>query len=273
MELKIAAYAVYDLPAELTAILQIEVARLPSQEILSETLRFTPDLETEAFEDLFGNRNRRFEAPPGRLEIAYDARVRLGEPPRPAVDTPEVPLSSIPPDVVMLTLPSRYCESDRLYRVAWDLFGEVPPGAGRVQLICDWIRSHVAYEYGQTTSSTSAFDMVTERIGVCRDFSHLAIAFCRALNTPARYAAGYCLELDPPDFHAYFQAYLAPPRGVNDVPGWWYSFDATHERLRRGLVNTSIGRDAVDTSMLTLFGTAQLVEQTVTVAEIAPDAT
>jgi len=268
MNLQMTAHAVYDLPAPLTVLLQIEVAELPLQPLLSEELSFSPDIKAERFRDIFANRNRRFCAPAGRLEINYNAVVNLSETIVPDPSTPEVPLAEMPPEVVLLTMPSRYCESDRLVKVALDLFGSGPHGAQRVMDICDWIRTHVTYEYGHTTSSTSAFDMVTERVGVCRDFSHLAIAFCRALNIPARYAAGYCLELDPPDFHAYFQAYLAPPPGFEDGTGWWYNFDATYERVRHGLVNISVGRDAVDTSMMTFYGTAKLVEQKVTVEEV-----
>jgi transglutaminase-like putative cysteine protease len=267
MDLHITAHAVYEMPQPITALLQIEVADLPLQKLTQEKLSFSPEIEAESFIDLFGNRNRRFCAPQGRLEINYDATVHMLEPLTPPPNTPEVEIAHMPPEVLVLTLPSRYCESDRLAKVAADLFGESPRGAQRVFDICEWIREKVTYEYGHTTSSSSAFDMVTERIGVCRDFSHLASAFCRALNIPARYSAGYCLELDPPDFHAYFQAYLAAPPG-SDLPGWWYNFDATYERVRHGLVNTSVGRDAVDTSMMTFFGGAKFVEQKVTVEEI-----
>ncbi|HEX8234927.1 MAG TPA: transglutaminase family protein [Abditibacteriaceae bacterium] len=267
MKLQVSAHAVYNMPQQVTGLLQIEVANLPMQHVLHEELSFSPPTETEFFIDIFGNRNRRFCAPPGHFEMSYTAQVDLTESLAPPKGTAEVDVADIPPEVLVLTLPSRYCESDRLAKVAADLFGDVPRGASRVLTICDWIRSKITYEYGHTTSSTGAFDMVTERIGVCRDFSHLAIAFCRALNIPARYAAGYCLELDPPDFHAYFQAYLAPPPGFDDLPGWWYPFDATYERVRHGLINISVGRDAVDTSMMTFFGSAQLVEQTVSVEE------
>lgn len=269
LDLHVNARATYELPSPMTTLLQIEVAHLPLQQVISEKMTFSPPMRTEQFFDMFGNRNRRFDAPQGRFTIDYEATVRV--PPYIPLASPSltvVPLSEIPPDVLMLTMPSRYCESDRLGQVVADLFGEGSPNAQRVFDICDWIRSRVTYEYGHTNSGTSAFDTVTERIGVCRDFSHLAIAFCRALNIPARYAAGYCLELDPPDFHAYFQAYLAAPPEVTDVPGWWYTFDATYERVRCGLVNTGVGRDAVDTAMATFYGNATLLEQTIKVEKI-----
>jgi transglutaminase-like putative cysteine protease len=272
MRLSIEANAVYEMTVDTPTLLQFEASPLPSQRILQENLTFSPDIATEEFTDIFGNRNRRFAAPPGQLQMHYEAQVELDDPVLPEPDTPEVSLAKLPPDVLAMTFPSRYCESDRLAKVAADLFCDTPPGAARVQSICDWLRNHVTYEYGHTNSGTSAFDTSSERIGVCRDFSHLAIAFCRAMNLPARYAAGYCLELDPPDFHAYFQVYLAAPKNSGDEgaspPGQWYSFDATYERLRRGLVNISVGRDAVDTSMLTFFGSAMLIEQSVNVREI-----
>jgi transglutaminase-like putative cysteine protease len=269
MELQLSAHAVYDLPEAMTTLLQIEVAPLPLQQVLSERLFIAPDIQSREFSDVFGNRNRRFCAPAGRLAIDYEATVQMPDTATMLVEpsTPEAGMDDMPPEVLILTFPSRYCESDRLARVAADLFGSGPHTAQRIYDICDWIRTRVIYEYGHTTSSTSAFDIATDRIGVCRDFSHLAIAFCRALNIPARYAAGYCLELEPPDFHAYFQAYLAPPPGEGVLAGWWYNFDATYERVRRGLVNTSVGRDAVDTSMMTFFGNTTLVEQSVTVQE------
>jgi len=267
MKLNIAAHAVYEMPQEMTALLQIEVVDSPLQKVSNESLLLNPLLASEEFRDIFGNRVRRFVAPAGVLEIDYQVDVELQamQPADPAAA--EVDVIQLPPEILLMTMPSRYCESDRLSKVALDLFGSQAPGAQRVYDICDWIRAKVQYEYGHTTSSTSAFDMVTERIGVCRDFSHLAIAFCRALNIPARYAAGYCLELEPPDFHAYFQAYLAPPPGFGNLPGWWYDFDATYARPRRGLANISVGRDAIDTSMMTFFGNANFLEQTVMVTE------
>ncbi|HEX8833800.1 MAG TPA: transglutaminase family protein, partial [Abditibacteriaceae bacterium] len=182
MKLQIQSRALYRMPQALTALLQIEAANLPLQVVENESLRFSPEVKSDEFIDVFGNRNRRFCAAAGDLEMLYEATVELSESPHATPETAEVAVADLPPDVLVLTLPSRYCESDRLAKVALDLFGHLPPGANRVFSICEWIRNHVTYEYGHTTSSTSAFDMVTERIGVCRDFSHLAIAFCRALN-------------------------------------------------------------------------------------------
>lgn len=276
MLLNIHAHAVYRAAQEMPALLQIEIAppggQASGQQVLEESLHIGPPLQAEPFADIFRNHNRRFTTPANQnIAIDYRARVQLELDTAPLAprDAGAVPLAQLPPQVLAMLFPSRYCESDRLAQAASDLFGNTQAGAQTVYAICDWMRSKVTYEYGHSDANTSAVDTFIERVGVCRDFSHLAISFCRALNIPARYAAGYCLELDPPDFHAYFQAYLSSGTSSENggEPGRWYSFDATWDGLRRGLVNISVGRDAVDTSMLTFFGTAQLVEQAVCVQE------
>ena len=160
---------------------------------------------------------------------------------------------------MVYTLPSRYRQSDLLGRMAQGEFGRLPPGGGRVLAVAEWVRTNVEYRYGTTDAKTSAFDTATERIGVCRDFAHLVIAFCRALSIPARYASGYALGLEPPDFHGYAQVYLS---------GAWHNVDATTDKLRPALVPIAVGRDAADVAMTTLWGPNQLVEQSVSVVEV-----
>ena len=139
----------------------------------------------------------------------------------------EVPLSELPMELFTYLSPSRYCQSDKLQRFAHDTFSELPAGYQRVAGICNWIREYVTYEIGSTTPVTSAFDTVTERVGVCRDFAHLAVALCRAMSIPARYVSAYALGLVPPDFHAAVEAYLRGPRGEG-----WYLFDPTRGECR-----------------------------------------
>ncbi len=271
MNLKVAAHAVYHTALQTSALLQLEVSDAPGQRTKSESLNIGPPLEAAPFLDIFGNRNRQLVSPEGAdLTIDYNAQISLDSDTSPIAprDLLAVPTPQLSPRELAMTFPSRYCQSDLLAQAASDLFGSSKTGAALVYEICDWMFHKVTYEYGHTTATTSAADIFLTRIGVCRDFSHLAITFCRALNLPARYAAGYCLELEPPDFHAYFQVYLAAPNPTSEAAGQWYSFDATVEKLRRGLVNISVGRDAVDTSMLTFFGNAELKEQTVSVQEI-----
>jgi transglutaminase-like putative cysteine protease len=146
-----------------------------------------------------------------------------------------------------------------LERMALSEFNGIEPGGTKVNAIANWIREKVEYKYSTTDAMTSAYDTATQRIGVCRDFAHLTIAFCRALGIPARYVSGYCLDLDPPDFHAYTQVYLN---------GSWHNVDATFAGLRPALVPIAIGRDAADVAMTTLWGGNRLVEQTVEVKRI-----
>jgi transglutaminase-like putative cysteine protease len=138
-------------------------------------------------------------------------------------------------------------------------FGNLRPGGGRVLSIAEWVRRHVEYRYGTTDARTSAYDTATERSGVCRDFAHLLIAFCRALGVPARYVSGYALELDPPDFHGWVQVYL---------DGGWHNVDATYEGVRPALVPIAVGRDAADVAIATLWGIGKLREQTVEVQKV-----
>ena len=145
--------------------------------------------------------------------------------------------------------PSRYCQSDRLSRLAWDLFGTIENPHEKVVAITDWIHDNVEYLRGSTDSMTSAYDTVTQRTGVCRDFAHLGIALCRALNIPARYFSGYAYQLDPPDFHACFECFIG---------GSWVVFDATRLAHLNGLVRIGTGRDAADAAVASIFGSATL---------------
>ncbi len=191
----------------------------------------------------------RLVVPAGKLAISYQATVNLEHSVDKSNEIAEVLPADIPLDIMHYLYPSRYCQSDRLMKLAQDEFGDCHPGYARVQAVCDWIYDKVTYISGSTDSHTSAYDTVTERAGVCRDFAHLGIAFCRALNIPARFVSAYAWQLQPPDFHACFEAYLGNK---------WYLFDATRLAPREGLVRIGTGRDAADTAFATVFGTVQL---------------
>jgi transglutaminase-like putative cysteine protease len=150
---------------------------------------------------------------------------------------------------VVYLYPSRFCESDLLFRLAKGEFSQTESGFNRVTRICNWIFQHVEYLRGATNSSTSAFDTVTERAGVCRDFAHLAIAFCRSLGIPARFVSSYAYGLNPPDFHAHLEAYIG---------GRWILFDPTRLAPQTSFVRIGQGRDAADTSFATIYGNAQM---------------
>ena len=193
------------------------------------------------------------------MRVEYRAVVTQPDTRYPLLKPYEADALHLPTDTLLYTLPSRYCQSDKLVALAADLFGEVAPGFARVQTICDWINVHITYQYGVSDTGTSAYDTAAQRIGVCRDFAHLGIAFCRALNIPARYVSGYCLGLTPPDFHAYFQAFL---------DGRWVSFDATECQPRPSLIQIAAGRDAADCAWCTFYGCGETKSLSVEVEEV-----
>jgi transglutaminase-like putative cysteine protease len=237
----------------------IEAAQRPGQTILSERLAVSSGVLPHRFVDAgTGNRFVRFDASPGLLMLNYQAEVELMGEPVPE-DLPEVPLHEVPDDVLNYLQPSRYCESDHLQRVAHLQFGGIPPGIGRVRAISDWISSSVTYLPGSTSSSTSAQDVFVQRAGVCRDFAHLGITFCRALNIPARLAVGYVWFEEPPqDFHAVFEAWLG---------GRWVQFDPTGMAPVEQLVRIGTGRDARDVAFSTIFGMVNMTRKEVRVDE------
>lgn len=239
--------------------LQIEAAQISgAQTVENAVLTITPFAAAEPFLDFYGNPCRRFLMPAGDTQIEYTAAVTLPDTRFPRLLPFEADALHLPTDTLLYTLPSRYCQSDRLALMATDLFGEALPGFARVQAICEWINKHITYQYGTSDAGTSAYDTAAQRIGVCRDFAHLGIAFCRALNIPARYVSGYCLGLTPPDFHAYFQAFL---------DGRWVSFDATERRPRPALVQIAVGRDAADCAWSTFYGYGETKFLSVKVSE------
>jgi transglutaminase-like putative cysteine protease len=164
----------------------------------------------------------------------------------------EMAAGSIPMDVLPYLNASRYCQSDRLARFANRQFGGEPTGHQRATAICNWIRDNLDYESGSTDVLTSAYDTLGDRTGVCRDFAHLAITLCRAVGIPARYISAYAWQLDPPNFHAVFEAYLEGPSG-----GAWYLFDPTRMAALDGLVRIGAGRDAADVAFCSIFGKAE----------------
>ena len=259
MKLEIRVTAELSLPEAVPALLQVEAAALGEAQTLERSaLWITPYAEAAPFYDFYGNPCRRLMMPAGNVRIEYAATVIQPDKRQPLLEPVEENALTLPTDTLLYTLPSRYCQSDKLVAIAQDTFGGVTPGFARVQTICDWINEHVTYQYGTSDSGTSAYDTVTQRIGVCRDFAHLGIAFCRALNIPARYVAGYCLGLEPPDFHAYFQAFL---------DGRWVSFDATERQPRPALVQIAVGRDAADCAWCTFYGSGTTQSLWVSVAE------
>jgi transglutaminase-like putative cysteine protease len=253
----------YQVLEESTFIFNVAVAKTNNQKLLQENLELVPSLSyEELIAPMVNNRYLKVTVPSGSFELKYQAQVEVTYLDQASMNLVETPVKELPIDILQYINPSRYCESDRLFRFAQTEFGELEPGYSRVTAICNWIYDHVTYLSGSTDSQTSAFNTVTERAGVCRDFAHLGVALCRALNIPARFAAGYAYDLVPPDFHAYFEAYL---------DGRWYLFDATRLVPLEGLIRIGTGRDAADIAFATIFGSVEMNEMKLFVNALDPD--
>jgi len=254
----------YQVEAATHFCFNIEAARWPTQTIASECLAVSSGVDLHHFIDEGrGNRFFRFDAPPGPLLVNYRAQVQV-QPQRVAGDLPEEPVGRLPDEVFQYLLPTRYCESDLLARTAQELFGREPAGIARVRRIVQWIREQIAYRPGSTTTTTTAQDVLAQRAGVCRDFAHLGITLCRALNIPARIVVGYVWFDEPPqDFHAVFEAWLG---------GRWVLFDPTGMAPVDRLVRIGTGSDAKDVAFSTFFGTVTMTRMAVNVQEHEPRA-
>ena len=251
----------YEVKAPTHFCFHLEAARCKAQTVLAEKLAVSPQVRLrDGTEERSGSRFVRLDAAPGRLLIEYKADVELHvEPLDDDGALPELAVSQVPGDVFPFLLPSRYCESDALCQVAQQMFGSAPPGIARVRSIVRWIHESIRYRPGSTNVTTTARDVFVQRAGVCRDFAHLGITFCRALNIPARIVAGYVWFEDPPqDFHAVFEAWLG---------GRWVMFDATGMAPVDRLVRIGCGQDAKDVAFATYFGDVELVRKEVEVRE------
>jgi transglutaminase-like putative cysteine protease len=258
---------IFDAPAPVPMLLMLSVH--PSREPTlrrPDRLRTEPEVPRADYIDGFGNRCTRIVAPAGRLRLWADGVVEdSGEPDAVRPEAAQHPVEELPPEVLPFLLSSRYCEVDRLSQVAWDLFGRTPTGWARVQAVCDWVHAHVRFGYPFARPTKSAYEVYAERAGVCRDFTHLAVTFCRCLNVPARYATGYLGDIgvppvdDPMDFSAWFEVFLG---------GAWHTFDARHNVPRIGRVLMARGRDATDAALTTSFGPTRLEKFTVVTGEI-----
>jgi transglutaminase-like putative cysteine protease len=216
----------------------------------------SPSVETTLYTDLFGNACRRFVAPAGNFRLLYDAVVEdSGNPDEVNTLAREMPVQELPDEVLGYLLGSRYCETDLLSVLAWRLFGDLPPGWARVQAIIDYVHNRLSFGYGYARATRTAAQAHEERVGVCRDFAHLAITLCRCMNIPARYVNGYLGDIGVPadpapmDFSAWTEVFL---------DGKWYTFDARHNVPRIGRVVVARGRDATDVPLLHSFGTHRL---------------
>jgi transglutaminase-like putative cysteine protease len=229
-------------------------------------IQVDPFVDQHLFIDTFGNEATRIVAPSGEIRLFYNSVINdSGLPDFVQPDADQLPIERVPDDVLSFLLDSRYCETELLADAAWSLFGSVKPGWERVQAICDWVNSNVEFGYEYARATRTALEVYNERQGVCRDFTHLAIGFCRVMNIPARYCNGYLGDIgvpvdpNPGDFSAWFEAYLGDE---------WYTFDARHNMQRIGRILVSRGRDAKDVAMTTSFGFGELRQFTIWTDEV-----
>ena len=251
VRLRLAIHLDYEVaPPGADFIATLQAARTVRQTVVAEQLEISPPLSYQTHTDpVTQSRCLRFSAAAGPLHIAYRATLDLVHYVADPASIPETPVAQLPPEVLTYLYPSRYCQSDRLRLLAMGEFGHLPHGYRRVEAIQFWVRRQVRFQSNTSNSMTSAIDTLTDRVGVCRDFAHLMIALCRALNLPARFTTGIDYgappELGPTDFHAYVEVFLG---------GAWYLFDPSGAAIPMGFIRIATGRDAADVSFATIFG-------------------
>jgi transglutaminase-like putative cysteine protease len=255
-------------PTAVVFVLRVHPTR--ARDLLKpENFRTEPALPVEEYFDRFGNHCGRVNPPAGIIRFLNDAVIwDSGEPDTFAPGAEQLDVQQMPVETLDFVLPSRYCEVDsELLDFAWQTFGKTPLGWSRVQAICDFVHSHLRFDYLQARATRTALDAFRERVGVCRDFTHLAITLCRCMNIPARYVTGYLGDIgvppvpDPMDFSAWFEVYLGER---------WYTFDARHNRRRIGRIVIGRGRDAGDVPITMVFGQHTLVDFKVITEETGP---
>ena len=253
MQIRFGFELVYSCPQPTPMILMLNVHYTRVSDLLvPDHLVTSPSLPVSGYRDAFGNWCTRIVAPVGSLRITSNAVIQDSGEREPVLPgTWQLPVEQLPEETLVYLLGSRYCETDLLSEAAWQLFGNAPMGWGRVQAICDFVHRHIEFGYHHARRSKSAYEAFQERAGVCRDYAHLAIAFCRCMNIPARYCTGYLGDIGVPPVHApmdfagWFEAFL---------DGRWYTFDARNNTPRIGRILMARGRDAADVAISTSFG-------------------
>jgi len=253
MQLRTGYELIYSFPQPTPIILCVNIHDSRSADVVvHDDLTTEPAVPVTSYRDGFGNQCKRILAPVGRLRLTTDAVVNdAGLPDKMEHTAGQDTVEDLPGDTLVFLMGSRYCETDLLSETAWQLFGNTPPGYARVQAICDYVHNHIWFNYQNARSNRTAFGAFNERTGVCRDFAHLAVTFCRCMNIPARYCTGYLSDLGTPlpyppgDFAAWFEAYIG---------GRWHLFDPRNNEPRMGRILMARGRDACDVAIATTFG-------------------
>jgi transglutaminase-like putative cysteine protease len=247
------------------AMLNVHYSRFGSLERPDHLITF-PAVPIATYRDLFGNWCSRMVAPAGHFVISTQGVIAdSGEPDAYEPNAIQHPVEDLPSEVLVYLLGSRYCETDRLSEMAWSMFGTGPTGWGRVQAICDYVHNHVSFDYMKADAMQTALQTWERRTGVCRDFTHLAVALCRAMNIPTRYCTGYISDIGVPlphgimDFAAWMEVYLS---------GQWWTFDPRNNARRRGRILIASGRDATDVPLTQTFGPNTLTSFEVLTREV-----
>jgi transglutaminase-like putative cysteine protease len=258
MQIRVGFEIEIECPAPTPMILTLNVHYSRASDLLRpDHLVTSPSVALDAYRDGFGNWCTRLVAPAGRFSVRTDALIHdSGLPDVVNPDAWQTPVERLPEETLVYLLGSRYCETDHLSETAWQLFGHGPTGWARVQAICDFVHRHITFGYPHARRTRTAWEAYNERLGVCRDYAHLAVAFCRCMNIPARYCTGYMGDIGVPvvgvmDFSAWFEVYLG---------GRWYVFDARNNRPRMARILIARGRDASDVPIAHTFGPAYLAD-------------
>ena len=258
---------IYVAAVDTPSVFQVEPRGAAPVTVVDRDWATLPLARVRHYQDLYGNPCARLVLPPGRCVLRFESVVLVPDATEDADrSAPQLNPNELPDDVLIYTLPSRYCLPDVLGDEAWSRFGAKPPGYARVQAICDHVHDHLIFGYGSSDSRSTAADVNAAGFGVCRDYAHLAISFCRALNIPARYVFGYLPDLDVPrnrapmDFAAWMQVWLGDR---------WWTFDPRNNRPRKGRIVIGHGRDAADVAMVTTYGAPLLELMSVHAAEEA----
>jgi transglutaminase-like putative cysteine protease len=267
LQIRVGFEMVYECPVPTPMILSLNIHHAHATDLVRPDILATdPVVPLTAYRDLFGNWCSRIVAPAGQFVLRTDALVHdSGQPDPVALGAMQIPVEQLPDSTLVYLLGSRYCETDQLSNVAWQLFGTGPTGWGRVQAICDFVHHRIEFGYHHARRTRTALEAYNEGQGVCRDYAHLAIALCRCMNIPARYCTGYLGDIrippipGPMDFAGWFEAYLGDR---------WYTFDARNNTPRIGRVLMARGRDACDVALVSTFGENTLKKFTVWADEV-----
>jgi len=270
MQIRVGYELVFDCPQAVPMMLAVNVHTTRRGDlIVADELVTDPVVPVSTYLDRFQNVCSRIVAPAGRITLSSSAIVRdSGDRDTVMPWVEQIPVERLPDDTLVFLLGSRYCDTDHLSSLAWSLFSHTPPGWARVQAICDFVHEHIAFGYEHARSTKTAWEAYGEKTGVCRDFTHLAVALCRCMNIPARYCTGYVSDIGQPppyapmDFAAWFEAYL---------DGGWYTFDPRNLAPRIGRILMARGRDAADVAISTSFGLSHLTHFKVTTEEVISD--